>query len=62
MLVLGLSGNLSREDTDLVPFMSRRSFHDAAACLIRDGEVIAAAEEASSVLEVYPRSRGARPG
>lgn len=45
MLVLGLSGNLSREDIDLAPSMSPGSFHDAAACLIRDGEVIAAAEE-----------------
>ncbi len=45
MLVLGISGNLSREDMDLAPLMSRGSFHDAAACLIRDGEVIAAAEE-----------------
>jgi decarbamoylnovobiocin carbamoyltransferase/7-O-carbamoyltransferase len=45
VLVLGLSGNLSREDVDLAPAISRGSFHDAAACLIRDGELIAAAEE-----------------
>src|SRR5579859_7985585 len=45
MLVLGLSGNHSREDVELAPAMSRGSFHDAAACLIRDGEVIAAVEE-----------------
>ncbi len=45
MLVLGISGNLSGEDVDLAPSMSRGSFHDAAACLIRDGEVIAAVEE-----------------
>ncbi|HVB41316.1 MAG TPA: carbamoyltransferase C-terminal domain-containing protein [Streptosporangiaceae bacterium] len=45
MLVLGMSGNLSREDVDLAPSLSRGSFHDAAACLIRDGEVVAAVEE-----------------
>lgn len=45
MLVLGLSGNLSREDIDLAPSIGRGSFHDAAACLIRDGEVVAAVEE-----------------
>jgi decarbamoylnovobiocin carbamoyltransferase/7-O-carbamoyltransferase len=45
MLVLGLSGNLSREDVDLAPAMSRGSFHDAAACLLGDGEILAAVEE-----------------
>jgi predicted NodU family carbamoyl transferase len=45
MLVLGLSGNLSRADTNFAPSISRGSFHDAAACLIRDGEVVAAVEE-----------------
>lgn len=45
MLTLGLSGNLSREDVDLAPAMSRGSFHDAAACLIGDGEILAAVEE-----------------
>jgi predicted NodU family carbamoyl transferase len=45
MLVLGLSGNFSGEDVDLVPNMSRNFFHDAAACLIRDGELLAAVEE-----------------
>ncbi len=44
MLVLGLSGAFSPEDADLAPNMDG-SFHDAAACLIRDGELVAAAEE-----------------
>ncbi|MEV1117135.1 carbamoyltransferase C-terminal domain-containing protein [Actinosynnema sp. NPDC049800] len=49
MLVLGLSGHFSGEDTDLVPNMEgaffHDAFHDAAACLIRDGELVAAVEE-----------------
>jgi predicted NodU family carbamoyl transferase len=45
MLVLGISGNFSDEDTDLIPNMNEGYFHDAAACLIRDGELLAAAEE-----------------
>src|SRR6266571_9410276 len=45
MLVLGLSGNFSTEDIDLVPDMNSDFFHDAAACLIRDGKTVAAVEE-----------------
>ena len=45
MLVLGLSGNLSREDVDLTPDIDERFFHDSAACLIKDGTLLAAAEE-----------------
>ncbi|ANN21701.1 carbamoyltransferase [Amycolatopsis orientalis] len=45
MLVLGLNGNFSGADTDLVDGMMEYFFHDAAACLIRDGELIAAVEE-----------------
>ncbi len=49
MLVLGLSGHFSGEDADLAPNMEgaffHDAFHDAAACLIRDGELLAAVEE-----------------
>jgi predicted NodU family carbamoyl transferase len=45
MLVLGLSGNFSDEDVDLLPNMGEGFCHDAAACLIRDGELVAAVEE-----------------
>jgi decarbamoylnovobiocin carbamoyltransferase/7-O-carbamoyltransferase len=45
MLVLGLSGSFSREDVDLTPDMAQGIFHDAAACLIRDGALLAAVEE-----------------
>ncbi|MFC4565585.1 carbamoyltransferase [Nocardiopsis mangrovi] len=45
MLTLGLNGNFSAEDTDLVPDMLEFFFHDASACLVRDGELIAAVEE-----------------
>ena len=45
MLVLGLSGSFSREDVDLTPDMSEGLFHDAAACLIKDGALLAAVEE-----------------
>jgi predicted NodU family carbamoyl transferase len=45
MLVLGLSGNFSTEDTDLLPDMNSDFFHDAAACLVRDGKTLAAVEE-----------------
>ncbi|WP_184730927.1 carbamoyltransferase family protein [Saccharopolyspora phatthalungensis] len=45
MLVLGLNGNFSDEDADLVPDMPDLFFHDAAACLVKDGELIAAVEE-----------------
>jgi predicted NodU family carbamoyl transferase len=49
MLVLGLSGHFSDEDTDLTPStgaaLFQDAFHDAAACLVRDGELLAAVEE-----------------
>ncbi|MDX6740242.1 carbamoyltransferase [Actinocorallia sp. A-T 12471] len=45
MLTLGLSGNFSPEDRDLVPQLHWGEFHDAAACLIEDGVLLAAAEE-----------------
>ncbi|MDQ7905945.1 carbamoyltransferase C-terminal domain-containing protein [Phytohabitans sp. ZYX-F-186] len=49
MLVLGLSGHFSSEDEDLAPDVGgglfQDAFHDAAACLIRDGELLAAVEE-----------------
>jgi predicted NodU family carbamoyl transferase len=45
MLVLGLSGAFGDEDVDLAPYMGNGFFHDAAACLIRDGELLAAVEE-----------------
>jgi predicted NodU family carbamoyl transferase len=45
MLVLGLTGYFSPEDTELAPDLDYGLFHDAAACLIRDGELMAAAEE-----------------
>jgi predicted NodU family carbamoyl transferase len=44
MLVLGLSGHFSDEDEDLTAGRDR-GFHDSAACLIRDGELLAAVEE-----------------
>lgn len=45
MIVLGLSGFISSEDKELVPIANPGFFHDAAACLIRDGELVAAVEE-----------------
>jgi predicted NodU family carbamoyl transferase len=45
MLVLGLNGNFSTEDEDLVPDMLEFFFHDASASLVRDGVLIAAVEE-----------------
>jgi predicted NodU family carbamoyl transferase len=49
MLVLGLSGHFSDEYSDLTPTNDGPSLHfalhDAAACLIRDGELLAAVEE-----------------
>lgn len=45
MLVLGLSGFVSQEDEELAAIADAGFFHDAAACLIRDGAVVAAAEE-----------------
>jgi decarbamoylnovobiocin carbamoyltransferase/7-O-carbamoyltransferase len=45
MLVLGLSGGFSPQDTELVPGLPDWFFHDAAACLVRDGVLLAAVEE-----------------
>ena len=45
MLTLGLSGNFSSEGQDLVPGMHWGFFHDSAACLVRDGVLLAAVEE-----------------
>jgi decarbamoylnovobiocin carbamoyltransferase/7-O-carbamoyltransferase len=45
MLTLGLNGGFSKEDTDLVPGMSELFFHDASACLVEDGVLLAAVEE-----------------
>ncbi|WP_020673086.1 carbamoyltransferase family protein [Amycolatopsis nigrescens] len=45
MLTLGISGNLSSERSDLVPDMPANFCHDASACLVRDGEVLAVIEE-----------------
>jgi predicted NodU family carbamoyl transferase len=45
MLILGLSGQFSSEDEDLVQGIGNGFFHDAAACLIKDGELVVAVEE-----------------
>lgn len=45
MLILGVNGNFSAEDVDLVPGMPDYYFHDASACLIKDGVLVAAVEE-----------------
>ncbi|MGH3915546.1 MAG: carbamoyltransferase family protein [Pseudonocardiaceae bacterium] len=45
MLVLGLNGNFSAADTDLVYRMREVFLHDASACLIKDGVLVAAVEE-----------------
>jgi decarbamoylnovobiocin carbamoyltransferase/7-O-carbamoyltransferase len=45
MLTLGLSGHFGSDTTDLAPGMPRSYSHDAAACLVADGELIAAAEQ-----------------
>jgi decarbamoylnovobiocin carbamoyltransferase/7-O-carbamoyltransferase len=45
MLTLGLSGHFGSDATDLAPGMPRSYSHDAAACLVADGELIAAAEQ-----------------
>ena len=45
MLTLGLSGNFSGEYSNLGTGMGAGFFHDAAACLLRDGRLIAAVEE-----------------
>jgi predicted NodU family carbamoyl transferase len=45
MLVLGLSGSFSGEYTDLIPGIGGGFFHDATACLLKDGVLVAAVEE-----------------
>jgi predicted NodU family carbamoyl transferase len=45
MLVLGLSGGFAGEGWNLSPDVKILFTHDAAACLIRDGELVAAVEE-----------------
>jgi predicted NodU family carbamoyl transferase len=45
MLVLGISGGFSQQGTELIPNINETYFHDAAACLIKDGELVAAVEE-----------------
>jgi predicted NodU family carbamoyl transferase len=45
MLLLGLSGGVSGESWNICPDVRLLFFHDAAACLIRDGELVAAVEE-----------------
>ncbi|WP_309113194.1 carbamoyltransferase C-terminal domain-containing protein [Saccharothrix sp.] len=45
MLALGLSGHFGGEDTDLVPGLPESYSHDAAACLVADGKLVAAVEE-----------------
>jgi len=45
MLTLGLSGHFGSDGTDLVPGHPRWYMHDAAACLVADGELIAAVEQ-----------------
>ncbi|MWA04966.1 carbamoyltransferase [Actinomadura sp. LD22] len=45
MLVLGLAGHFSPPDVELAPGLGYGYAHDAAACLIRDGELVAAVEE-----------------
>ncbi|MBV9162390.1 MAG: carbamoyltransferase [Pseudonocardiales bacterium] len=45
MLILGLNGNFSAEDADLVPGMLEFFCHDASASLVKDGALLAAVEE-----------------
>jgi predicted NodU family carbamoyl transferase len=45
MLVLGLSGGYLGGDADFAADITDVCGHDAAACLVRDGELLAAAEE-----------------
>jgi decarbamoylnovobiocin carbamoyltransferase/7-O-carbamoyltransferase len=45
VLVLGLSGGFAAQETGFEPDLSETHFHDACACLIRDGELVAAVEE-----------------
>jgi predicted NodU family carbamoyl transferase len=45
MLTLGVSGQFGSADVDLIPGLHKYYAHDAAACLVSDGELVAAAEE-----------------
>ena len=45
MYILGLSGNFSTERRDIAPSLPEWFYHDATACLVRDGELVAAVEE-----------------
>ncbi|RKT53761.1 carbamoyltransferase family protein [Saccharothrix australiensis] len=45
MLTLGLSGHYGSDDVDLAPGIPRWYMHDAAACLVADGELVAAVEQ-----------------
>jgi predicted NodU family carbamoyl transferase len=45
MLTLGVSGHFGSADADMIPGLHKYYAHDAAACLVSDGELIAAAEE-----------------
>jgi predicted NodU family carbamoyl transferase len=45
MLVLGLNCCFGTVDSEIVPDLPRWFYHDAAACLVRDGTILAAVEE-----------------
>ncbi|MBO1413380.1 carbamoyltransferase C-terminal domain-containing protein [Streptomyces sp. FH025] len=45
MLTIGLNGNFSPENSDIVPGLREYMYHDAAAALVRNGVLIAAVEE-----------------
>jgi predicted NodU family carbamoyl transferase len=45
MLVLGVSGGFAGQDAGFSPDVIEAHYHDAAACLIRDGELVMAVEE-----------------
>jgi decarbamoylnovobiocin carbamoyltransferase/7-O-carbamoyltransferase len=45
MLVLGLNGNFSRTEEDIVPGLQPFVMHDSSASLVRDGVLVAAVEQ-----------------
>jgi predicted NodU family carbamoyl transferase len=45
MLILGLTGGFATESRQLEPPLDAHSFHDAAACLVQDGSLLAGIEE-----------------
>lgn len=45
MLTLGLSGHYGYDEADCAPGIPRWYMRDAAACLIADGELVAAVEQ-----------------